>query len=276
VAAKRKIYRVDGTDAIVDYMKGEKEYLFKEETMDEHGNVLCLIEFDKKGEPERRTDATYKGENILTQKITNLFDDTAEMFEFEYDESQHLVKEYVVYPDEKLLHQEYEYDDQGNLITITYYDDDEVSHRDCFEYDKKGNLVERAQYNNEDEELEAQMFEYNENGQMVKNIFESPDDDGRFTEDHYNQDITLYEYDEHGRRISEIKPEQNYRTSYLYDDKDKMTEYTGYQMEEVVDKHVIVYDDHDRVAQESFFSDRCKNNSGYGGSCDAYTLRYEY
>jgi len=281
---KKKVYRLDGVDAIVKYTTGQKEYLYMEEVTDQYDNIIYKLEYNKEGQPEIQIDALYKGEKIIQQKVTNLFEETDETIDFEYDENQRLLREYIHYTNERVLHQSYEYDQTGNLTTIIYYHDGEEHSRDCSSYDDKGNNIIREQYDKDGELLEAETFEYNDNGEIIKIMFAYSEYDEQIDEYKHHKKTRLNKYDQNNRLISEVYLDENYSLNYTYDEKGRVSETSRFENERVVERHIKKYDTDDHIIEEKFISDIDNTSSSsfsayYGGSAErneSYLLRYEY
>lgn len=276
---KVKIYKHDIVDAIHEYVEGDNEYLYRGEVIDQKGNILFSIEYDKKGKPERQVENIYDGENIVKQKVVNLFEEIEEIYEFIYDENQRLLKEYVLYDEERFLQQEYEYDHHGDMSAITYYDNGEEAYKEFFQYDENGNEVRREQYDTAGELLELETSEYDEQEELAKSVLETSEYDEQ-TGEHYSRTIAwFYEYDEFGRLVVKTEPENNYRVNYTYDEQDRLAEMISYVDGTIFEKQIFEYDNDDRIIKEAFIMGVGHGNSFHGGDLSrnsSYALRYEY
>jgi hypothetical protein len=160
---------------------------------------------------------------------------------YEYDKDNRLLSRETLYPlegtMEKTLHF---YDENGHKIRDENYFDEDLFEKINYVFDKNGNMITQTRLDEDDNEIEKQESEFNENNQMLTQLF--------------YQNGTLerkvgFTYDEGGRCISEIHSGSSgkvkERVEYSYNEQGKKTSSTSRDSAGNIIGYVDVeYDEH--------------------------------
>jgi YD repeat-containing protein len=147
--------------------------------------------------------------NLLSYTVYNEAGEITEKTEYTYDSEGNVLTEYE---DRGLgiCESEYSYDSNGNVISYIQYYNSDLEHITKYLYNDSGLLIQQTSttYSDDGEETTESFFEYDENGNLVK----ESDTDGTYTE---------YVYDTYGNLLTESASDGTV-TEYTYDENGNM------------------------------------------------------
>lgn len=173
-----------------DYQLAEYEYEY-----DDRGNLSKLSWYDAKG-LLCYDKYTYDDENrMIKSKRIYSKSDSEHIKEYEYDKSGNVVKvEDISWDGEQVIIYKYEYDKSGNVVMVEQEDEKgDLESTTKYEYEDS-NLCRIESRTYVDSELSIATTEWDSQGKLQKEVYESPWDKG---------DIE-YEYDTKGNIIKEV------------------------------------------------------------------------
>ncbi len=266
----------------------------------ENGNLLTVATFDLEGNMQLRTEFLYDEiGNLVYKQHLNAESEISGEETFEYDEKNNLLVETIhEYDIDYLTVYEYAYDEKGNVLTYKKFVNNEFVEWTDYEYDtngyviveisrdEDGNQTARATYeylpgtdfatkihvyNEKDEQVSFDEYEYDENGNMTKAYFEIQKEDGTGI-----SSITyLYFYNEYGNLIrmettSDIE-EYNETSSYEYeyDEAGNVTSCRNYSDDIYLGRIDCGYDVLGNVVYQIHYD-------AYDNSTEIYQYAYEY
>ncbi len=237
-----KIYRQNISDEEFMIEQDTHKYLREYIETDEKGNEIIKKECNPDGSVEQKTVREF---NAAGQIVKEQIYDQEELIEnksWEYDENGNVIKEIQYYIDGSCDITTVAYDENGNITgrktidddgeaggyeEITYsngnivkhavFDEDgEVESEEINEWDDQNRLIKKEQLTLEGER-ETLEFEYNENGQLYREIL--------FNEDGKIVERNTYTYGSNGmpEEIHEESTVKNNRTRVTYNDKNQVS-----------------------------------------------------
>ena len=225
----QRIYTRDEHGRLIQYDEYHDGYTTKEEyERDENGNTIKSISYDSDG------------------NITKIY-------EYEYDETGREIK-CVRYDDDETVAywREYEYDEGGNKIRSRSYNTTENHEYTTYEwkYDENGREI-YSSYETNDIVEEKQENEYDEDGNIIREIQTSYDSD---TGQKQSQTIDEYTYDDNGNRIGYANYHDGEKETYsflwerVYDENGRETAFYLYDNEKAASyKSESEYDENGRM-----------------------------
>ena len=187
--------------AVTDCKNYTQYNYFRETAFNEQGDAISLTIIDpliagKNRETHIKYENTYDEKGNLIKIVERDMDYNSEtVTEYEYDALNRPVK---IIEDWRTT--EKAYDEAGNVIKETITDDGGHTYIHEYTYDERGNkLTYSATFNGEDDVSEEYSYEYNDKGDIVKftEIYSSSPEDSRDT-------LYEYTYDEEGRKTKTV------------------------------------------------------------------------
>jgi len=210
--------------------EGEESYVKSYVEYDENGNETRKDIYVGPEMLETKTLCRYNEKGLLIEEI-NFGEDNekTDRTTIERDDEGKPLQTIITYADSSKTIKSYLRDDNEKSVTITEESDEgEFESMDTIFLDKKGNVIKRISYNEDENIIEQNQFEYNENNDVLKEI--SFQGEIKVSETHFfydenknllkriiinNEgetiDWALYKYNENGKNI-----EQQYGDHTLY------------------------------------------------------------
>ena len=255
----QRIYTRDEHGKLIQYDEYYNGHTTKEEyERDENGNTIKSISYDSDGNITQIYEYEYDEMDREIRCISYDDDETVAYWrEYEYDEGGNKIRSrsYNITENQEYTTYEWKYDENGREIYSSYETNDIVEEKQENEYDEDGNIIReiRTSYDSDTGQKQSQMikkYTYDENKNRIG-----------YAESHHDDEKTYSflwerEYDENDRKTAfylyDNETAASYKSESRYDENGRMISYTGFDKSgNVLVKRETEYDTSGKVIRKN-------------------------